>query len=107
MSRTGDFTDFTPTYDDGEVVGDHAITVTIADDEVQDIRWMVSPPPRLLVGTAQRRVPAGAGEHRTSRWRATTCGRAAERSTARLAERAGRTHRRRRAVRAEGRAETA
>ena len=51
MSRTGDFPDFTPTYDDGEVVATHAITVTIADDEVQDIIWMASTPRGLLVGT--------------------------------------------------------
>ena len=51
MSRTGDFPDFTPTYDDGEVVATHAITVTIADDEVQDIIWMASTPLGLLVGT--------------------------------------------------------
>jgi hypothetical protein len=59
MSRTGDFTDFTPTFDDGEVVATMAITLTIADDEVQDVRWMVSHPRGLVVGTASAEFLVG------------------------------------------------
>ena len=65
LSRSSDFTDFAPSYDDGEVAATHAITVTIADDEVQHIRWMVSTPRGLLVGTASAEfllVPASTNQ---------------------------------------------
>ena len=51
MSRTGDFENFTPTEPDGTVVDDNAVTVTLAADNVNAIRWLADDEKGLLVGT--------------------------------------------------------
>lgn len=49
-SNTGDFTNFAPTNTTGVVSDDNAFTVTIGDDQVNDINWLSSGRV-LLIGT--------------------------------------------------------
>jgi len=51
-SRSGDFTNFAPSDDDGTVADDHGFTITLASDQVNAVRWMLSSARGLLIGTA-------------------------------------------------------
>lgn len=51
MSRTGDYENFKPTDADGTIVDDHAVTVTLTANDVNNIVWMVDDEKGLLVGT--------------------------------------------------------
>lgn len=50
-SVAGDFEDFSPTNVDGELLDDSAITITLATDQVNAIRWMYGAK-QLQVGTS-------------------------------------------------------
>jgi hypothetical protein len=51
-SRSNDFDKFDPTEEDGTVVDDNGITLTLADNRVNSILWMESDTRGLVVGTA-------------------------------------------------------
>ncbi len=51
-SRSGDFTNMAPTNVDGTVPADAAIAVTVADDQVNAVRWMVSTAKGMILGTS-------------------------------------------------------
>ena len=51
-SRTNSFEDMTPTAADGTVTDTHAFTFTIADDQVNAIRWMSAGKTLLQIGTS-------------------------------------------------------
>jgi len=51
-SETGDFDSFAPTEADGAVLDTNAIAITLDDDQVNTIRWLVSAPRGLAVGVA-------------------------------------------------------
>ena len=51
LSRNGDFENFTPTDGDGTVVGDHALALVLAANNVNAIRWLMDDEKGLQVGT--------------------------------------------------------
>jgi hypothetical protein len=51
-SQTGDFETFAPNEPDGTVLDTNAIAVSLDADEVERVRWLLSAPRGLLVGTA-------------------------------------------------------
>ncbi|MGE5537334.1 MAG: hypothetical protein ACM30I_01860 [Gemmatimonas sp.] len=59
LSVSGEFESFTPTRPDGTVLDDSAITVTIADDRVNAIRWLSSGK-ELAIGTVGGEFTAAA-----------------------------------------------
>ena len=50
-SKTGVYTNFSPSATDGTVADDNAIALTLNSDDVNAIRWLVSDEKGLLVGT--------------------------------------------------------
>ena len=52
-SKTGLYTDFTPTATDGTVAADNAVSFTLNADDVNAVQWMVPNEKGLLVGTSR------------------------------------------------------
>ena len=51
MSRSGDYVSFSPTDDDGTVLDDHAVAVTLNANDVNVVRWLADDEKGLIAGT--------------------------------------------------------
>jgi hypothetical protein len=51
MSRTGDYSSFTPSEPDGTVVDDHGVAVTLNANDVNVVRWLADDEKGLIAGT--------------------------------------------------------
>lgn len=56
-SRTGDYTNFSPSDQDETVTDSHAIAFTLNSDDVNTIRWMIPDEKALLAGTTSGEWP--------------------------------------------------
>ncbi len=52
-SKSGNYTNYSPSANDGTVASDNAVAFTLNSDDVNAIRWMVATERGLLVGTAR------------------------------------------------------